>query len=50
LAALAAATQSELISNDDHLLARRDRLPVRILKPGEFFAELMRGGADDRAS
>jgi predicted nucleic acid-binding protein len=47
-AALAAATQSVLISNDDHLLARRDELPVRVLKPGEFLAELMRGGADDR--
>ena len=47
-AALAAATQSVLISNDDHLLARRDQLPVRVLKPSEFLAELIRGGADDR--
>jgi uncharacterized protein len=38
-AALAAATGSVLISSDDHLLARRDALPVRILKPGEFLAE-----------
>jgi uncharacterized protein len=47
-AALAAVTQSVLISNDDHLLARRDQLPVRVLKPSEFLAELIRGGADDR--
>jgi hypothetical protein len=47
-AALAAATQSVLISNDDHLLARREELPVRVLKPTEFLAELIRGGADDR--
>ena len=47
-AALAAATQSVLISNDDHLLARRDQLPVRVLKPSEFLAELIRGGADGR--
>jgi hypothetical protein len=47
-AALAAATDSVLISNDDHLLARRDQLPVGVLKPSEFLAELTRGGADDR--
>lgn len=47
-AALAAATESVLITNDDHLLARRDELPVRVLQPGEFLAELMRGGAEDR--
>ena len=47
-AALAAATQSVLISNDDHLLARRDQLPIGVLKPSEFLAELMRAGADDR--
>jgi predicted nucleic acid-binding protein len=47
-AVLAAATQSVLISNDDHLLARRDELRVRVLKPGEVLAELMRAGADDR--
>jgi uncharacterized protein len=47
-AALAAATQSVLISNDDHLLARRDELPVPILKPAELLTELIRGGADDR--
>jgi predicted nucleic acid-binding protein len=47
-AALAAATRSVLISQDDHLLARRDELPVRVLKPSEFLAELMRGEADDR--
>jgi uncharacterized protein len=47
-AALAAATQSVLISNDDHLLARRDELPVRALQPSEFLAELMGGGADER--
>ena len=47
-AALAAVTQSVLISNDDHLLARRDQLPVRVLKPSEFLAELIRGGADGR--
>jgi predicted nucleic acid-binding protein len=47
-AALAAATRSVLITNDDHLLARRDELPIRILKPGEFLAELMHGGADNR--
>ena len=46
-AALAAATQSVLISNDDHLLARRDQLPVRVLKPSEFLAELIRCGDDD---
>jgi uncharacterized protein len=38
-AALAAATASVLVSNDDHLLARRDALPVRVLKPGELVAE-----------
>jgi uncharacterized protein len=37
-AALAAATESILISSDSHLLARRDALPVRVLKPGEFLA------------
>jgi predicted nucleic acid-binding protein len=47
-AALAAATQSVLISNDDHLLAHRDELPVRVLKPSEFLPELMRGKAEDR--
>jgi uncharacterized protein len=47
-AALAAASQSVLVSNDDHLLARRDELPIRVMKPGEFLAELMGGGADDR--
>ena len=47
-AALAAVTQSVLISNDDHLLARRDLLPVRVLKPSEFLAELIHGRADDR--
>lgn len=38
-AALAAATRSLLISQDDHLLARRDTLPIRILRPGEFVSE-----------
>ena len=47
-AALATATQSLLISNDDHLLTRRDQLPIRVLKPSEFLPELIRGGADDR--
>ena len=47
-AALAAATRSVLITNDDHLLARRDQLPIGVLKPSEFPAELMRAGADDR--
>ena len=37
-AALAAATGSILISSDSHVLARRDALPVRVLKPGEFLA------------
>jgi uncharacterized protein len=37
-AALAAGTGSILISSDSHLLARRDALPVRVLKPGEFLA------------
>jgi uncharacterized protein len=46
-AALAAATKSVLITNDDHLLACREDLPVRVLQAGEFLAELMRGGADD---
>jgi uncharacterized protein len=44
-AALAAATQSVLISQDDHLLARRAELPVRVLRPSEFLAELMGGEA-----
>ena len=45
-AALAAATQSVLVSQDDHLLARRGELPVRILRPSEFLAELIGGEAD----
>jgi predicted nucleic acid-binding protein len=47
-AALAAATQSVLISRDDHLLARRDALPIRVLRPSEFLAELIGGEAEDR--
>ena len=47
-AALAAATRSVLISKDDHLLAHRDELPVRVLRPARFLAELMGGAADDR--
>jgi predicted nucleic acid-binding protein len=45
-AALAAATQSALVSQDDHLLARRGELPVRVLRPSEFLAGLMGGEAD----
>jgi uncharacterized protein len=45
-AALAAATQSVLVSQDDHLLARRGELPVRVLRPSEFLAELMGGEPD----
>jgi predicted nucleic acid-binding protein len=37
-----------ICSNDDNLLARRDELPVRILKPAELLTELICGGADDR--
>jgi predicted nucleic acid-binding protein len=47
-AALAAATQSVLVSQDDHLLARRDELPVRVLRPSESLAELMDGEPDAR--
>jgi uncharacterized protein len=47
-AALAAATDSVLISKDDHLLARGDELPIRVLRPSEFIAELIGGEADHR--
>jgi predicted nucleic acid-binding protein len=35
-AALAAATEAILISNDDHLLSYRERAGLRVMSPGEF--------------
>jgi uncharacterized protein len=35
-AALADAADALLISNDDHLLSVRDRLPITVRTPGEF--------------
>jgi uncharacterized protein len=39
-AALAAAAGAILVSNDDHLLAVRDELPVRVLTPSELLREI----------
>lgn len=36
-AALAAATDAALVTNDDHLLRSRDRARIAILTPGEYW-------------
>jgi uncharacterized protein len=41
-AALAEAAGATLISNDEHLLAHRDRITVPVLTPGEFWRSLQR--------
>jgi uncharacterized protein len=41
-AALAKAAGATLISNDEHLLAHRDRIAVPVLTPGEFWRSLQR--------
>jgi uncharacterized protein len=41
-AALADAAGAALISNDEHLLAHRDRMAVPVLTPGEFWRRLQR--------
>jgi uncharacterized protein len=42
-AALADAAGAVLISNDEHLLAHRDRMAVPVLTPSAFWSRLQRG-------
>ena len=44
-AALACATGATLISNDDHLLARREEATVTVLRSGEYAEKLRRSRA-----